>query len=209
MIACPTRGQRFEAMPDEEIVDLARHGHGDAAEYLVAQYSAVVELKARPYFLAGADREDVIQEGMIGLCKAIRDYRTDRLERFRPFAEICVTRQIISAVKSATRHKHTVLSNCVSLQQPLSDDPSDGSLLDTLADPGAESPLGALLDKQTPDALHSAMAGAMSPMERGVLQRYLNGMSYSEIGQELHVAPKSIDNALQRIKKKLADAMEI
>ena len=105
----------------------------------MAQYSAVVELKARPYFLAGADREDVIQEGMIGLCKAIRDYRTDRLERFRPFAEICVTRQIISAVKSATRHKHTVLSNCVSLQQPLSDDPSDGSLLDTLADSSAES----------------------------------------------------------------------
>src|SRR5437660_367330 len=143
---------RFHYMRDEEVVTYARTGHDQATEYLLSKYRNLVESKARSYFLAGADHDDVVQEGMIGLFKAIRDFRDDRLARFRAFAELCVTRQIITAVKTATRHKHVPLNGYVSLHQPLGDSDSDGCLLDCIADERVVDPAAWIietLDKRT------------------------------------------------------------
>lgn len=195
-------------MPDEEVVLLAQHGTSDAAEFLINRYRPLVENKARAYFLVGADREDVIQEGMIGLCKAIRDFREDRLSKFKPFAELCVTRQIITAVKTATRHKHAPLNASVSLNQALTGDASDGSLLDLLPSSATEGPeqmvSGDTLPKNLPDLIHEAL----SDLERSVLSRYLDGQSYREMSLELHCHTKSIDNALQRVKKKIGTLLQ-
>src|SRR5437016_2840108 len=131
---CQEATIRFHQMRDEEVVIYARSGHRGATEHLLGKYRHLVESKARSYFLAGADHEDVVQEGMIGLYKAIRDFRDDRLARFRAFAELCVTRQIITAVKTATRQKHVPLNGYVSLHGPIVDSDGDGSLLDCIAD---------------------------------------------------------------------------
>src|SRR5437016_9856354 len=131
---CQEASLRFQHIRDEEVVVFARRGHHRATEYLLSKYRNLVESKARSYFLAGADHDDVVQEGMIGLYKAIRDFRDDRLARFRAFAELCVTRQIITAVKTATRQKHVPLNGYVSLYGPIVDSDGDGSLLDCIAD---------------------------------------------------------------------------
>src|SRR5713101_5968585 len=142
----PDAHVRYYHMRDEEVVEYARRGHRRATEYLLAKYRHVAESKARSYFLAGADHDDVVQEGMIGLYKAIRDFRDDRLARFRAFAELCVTRQIITAVKTATRQKHVPLNGYVSLHGPIVDSDGDGSLLDCIADERAVDPAVWLID---------------------------------------------------------------
>lgn len=203
MVTVAQTAHRFSCMADEEVVLLAQDGTSDAAEFLINRYRPLVENKARAYFLAGADREDVIQEGMIGLCKAIRDFREDRLSKFRPFAELCVTRQIITAVKTATRHKHSPLNASISLNQTLAPELGDGTLMDLVADTTAESPESMLFSSRLPQNLPDLIQGSLSELERGVLARYLDGQSYREMSQELHCHTKSIDNALQRVKKKI------
>lgn len=190
-------------MPDEEVVVLAREGSHDAAEFLLSRYRTLVETKAKAYFVVGADREDVVQEGMIGLCKAIRDFRLEPARKFRPFAELCVTRQIITAVKTATRHKHTLLNGSISLDQGFSDDSTEGSLFDIITDRAHANPEEALLGEQLPSSIQQLIAESLSDLERGVLQSYLDGKSYQEIGAELKCRTKAIDNALQRVKKKI------
>lgn len=190
-------------MPDEEVVSLARDGTPGAAEFLITRYRSLVESKAKSYFVLGADHDDVVQEGMIGLCKAIRDFRGDRLHKFRPFAELCVTRQIITAVKTATRHKHAPLNASISLNQSFHDDVVDGSLLDVLPDRGAETPEEALIGHRLPPNLNELISDALSDLEQCVLRSYLAGKSYREMGEELHCRTKSIDNALQRVKRKI------
>jgi len=174
---------RFLMLQDEEIVRLAHGGDSLATECLLGRYRSLVVAKARTYFVVGADREDVVQEGMIGLYKAIRDYRGDRSTRFRPFAEMCVTRQIITAVKAATRFKHLPLNGSLELE-------SAGFWI------GTQPKLGA-------DGLLSTAMQALSPLERGVLEGFLNGKSYLEMSHELSCHTKSVDNALQRAKRKL------
>lgn len=190
-------------MQDEEIVLLARDGAYGATECLLGRYRTLVESKAKAYFLLGADRDDVIQEGMIGLCKAIRDFRCDRLNKFRPFAELCVTRQIITAVKTATRHKHGPLNASVSLNQTFVDETGDGALIDIVPDTQSSLPDQELLRKQFPATLKKLIQSSLSDLERGVLRCYLAGKSYREMSEELRCRTKSIDNALQRVKKKL------
>src|SRR2546421_12352168 len=147
---CQDAQLRFQQMRDEDVVTYARTGNRRATEHLMVKYRHLVESKARSYFLAGADHEDVVQEGMIGLFKAIRDFRDDRLARFRAFAELCVTRQIITAVKTATRQKHVPLNGYVSLHGPIMDSDGDGSLIDCIADDRALDPATMLI--QTPDS---------------------------------------------------------
>lgn len=190
-------------MPDEEVVQLARTGTPGAAEFLITRYRSLVENKAKAYFVLGADHDDVVQEGMIGLCKAIRDFREDRLNKFRPFAELCVTRQIITAVKTATRHKHAPLNASVSLNQGFTEDASDGSLLDVLPDRRSDTPEYSLLKSKFSQNLDELASGSLSELERGVLMSYLAGKSYREMSVELHCRTKSIDNALQRVKRKI------
>ena len=193
----------FGYMLDEEVVDLAKSGHSAATEFLISRYRPLVETKAKAYFVMGADREDVIQEGMIGLYKAIRDFRVDRLNKFRPFAELCVTRQIITAVKTATRQKHVPLNGYVSLHRSSSGEAQESTLLDVLADQESENPERNAISETTPENLREMMKGSLSELEKGVLKCYLDGLSYREMSKELACHTKSIDNALQRVKKKI------
>jgi len=194
----------FGYMLDEEVVDLARSGHSGATEFLISRYRPLVETKAKAYFVMGADREDVIQEGMIGLYKAIRDFLVDRLNKFRPFAELCVTRQIITAVKTATRQKHVPLNGYVSLHRTGTGETQESSLLDVLADQESESPERTALSEKLPQNLQEIMKETLSDLERCVLRCYLDGLSYREMSRELACHTKSIDNALQRVKRKIS-----
>lgn len=197
----------FGTMQDEEVVHLAKSGHLGATEFLITRYRPLVENKAKAYFVIGADREDVIQEGMIGLYKAIRDFRLDRLSKFRPFAELCVTRQIITAVKTATRQKHVPLNGYVSLHRSLTGEAQDGSLLDVIADETTESPEQAVFEDRLPQNLEELVKHALSDLERQVLRCYLDGLSYREMSDRLDCHTKSIDNALQRVKRKIGVLM--
>jgi len=203
-----TGAHSYLCMPDEEVVQLAQRGTSDAAEFIICRYRALVENKARAYYLLGADRDDVIQEGMIGLCKAIRDFRDDRLSKFKPFAELCVTRQIITAVKTATRQKHAPLNASVSLDQSLSPDMADGSLLDLVPSAAVVNGDRLLERSRLPQNLAELVQNVLSDLERSVLARYLDGQSYREISLDLQCHTKSIDNALQRVKKKIGTLLQ-
>jgi RNA polymerase sporulation-specific sigma factor len=194
----------FNTMQDEEVVRIAKDGNTVATEFLIMRYRSLVESKAKAYFVVGADHDDVIQEGMIGLYKAIRDFRIDRLTKFRPFAELCVTRQIITAVKTATRQKHVPLNAYISLNRSLTGDSADGSLLDVLPDQAVQDPEVLVLCKKMPQNLHEVAQHVLSDLERCVLKCYLEGMSYREMSHELKCHTKSIDNALQRVKRKIS-----
>lgn len=193
----------FENMPDEDVVQLAQEANGAALEYLLNKYKNFVRTKARSYFLIGADHEDIVQEGMIGLYKAIRDYRRDKLKSFRAFAELCITRQIITAIKTATRQKHIPLNNYVSLNRPIYDEDSDRTLLDVITDEVPSNPEEMLIDREDLSVIEGRIGEMLSDLEKQVLVRYMEGKSYVEISEEMGRHVKSIDNALQRIKRKL------
>ena len=200
---CLDASLRFHHMRDEDVVEYARGGHDRATEYLMSKYRHLVESKARSYFLIGADHDDVVQEGMIGLYKAIRDFRDDRLARFRAFAELCVTRQIITAVKTATRQKHVPLNGYISLHHPIMDTDGDGSLIDCIADERVVDPATWIIENKETPTLQESVGHALSDLELKVLNFYLEGKSYREMSFELHCRTKCIDNALQRVKRKI------
>ncbi|AQX52917.1 RNA polymerase sporulation sigma factor SigH [Priestia flexa] len=199
----------FEQQEDEEVVELVHKGDIDALEYLIHKYKNFVRAKARSYFLIGADREDIIQEGMIGLYKAIRDFREDKLTSFKAFAELCITRQIITAIKTATRQKHIPLNSYVSLDKPIYDEESDRTLLDVISGTKVMNPEELLINREKFDDIELKMAELLSDLERKVLVLYLDGRSYQEISEDLNRHVKSIDNALQRVKRKLERYLEI
>ena len=190
-------------MSDEEELELARQGDDDAQEYLIGKYKNFVRAKARSYFLIGADKEDIIQEGMIGLYKAIRDYRPDKLSSFRAFAELCITRQIITAIKTATRQKHIPLNSYISLNKPIYDEDSDRTLLDVISGTRVTDPEELVISQEDFDDIESKMGEILSSLEWNVLMYYLEGKSYQDIAAGLDRHVKSIDNALQRVKRKL------
>jgi len=193
----------FENMPDEDVVLMAQETDGAALEFLLNKYKNFVRTKARSYFLIGADHEDIVQEGMIGLYKAIRDYRKDKLKSFRAFAELCITRQIITAIKTATRQKHIPLNNYVSLNRPIYDEDSDRTLLDVITEEVPSNPEEMLIDREDLSVIEGRIGQMLSDLEKQVLVRYMEGKSYVEISEEMGRHVKSIDNALQRIKRKL------
>ena len=197
----------FDGMTDEEIALLAQQGDADASEYLLNKYKNFVRSKARSYFLVGADHEDIVQEGMIGLFKAFRDFRPDKLASFHAFAEICVTRQIITAIKTATRQKHIPLNSYVSLNKPIYEEESDRTLMDVITEGRSADPEELLIGRESYVSIESRIDEALSPLERRVLAAYLDGKSYQEIAQMLDRHVKSIDNALQRVKHKLEKLM--
>lgn len=195
-------------LSDEEIVEQVRLGDMEAQEFLINKYKNFVRAKARSYFLIGADREDIIQEGMIGLYKAIRDFRCDRLSSFRAFAELCVTRQIITAIKTATRQKHIPLNSYVSLNKPIYDEDSDRTLLDVISGTKITDPEELIISREEFDHIEEKMGQILSSLEWKVLMYYLEGKSYQEIAIDLNRHVKSIDNALQRVKRKLEKYLE-
>jgi len=203
----------FDSLMDEQVVKLAQRDEGkstsDAAlEYLLNKYKNFVRTKARSYFLIGADHEDIVQEGMIGLYKAIRDFREDKLSSFRAFAELCVTRQIITAIKTATRQKHIPLNSYVSLNRPLYDEDSDRTLLDVITEEAPSNPEDMLIDREDYTSIEGKIGEMLSGLEKEVLEEYMDGKSYVEIAENMGRHVKSIDNALQRVKRKLEKFME-
>ena len=201
--------QDFESMADEQVVKLAQEGgDGAALEYLLNKYKNFVRTKARSYFLIGADHEDIVQEGMIGLYKAIRDYRAEKLSSFRAFAELCVTRQIITAIKTATRQKHIPLNSYISLNKPIYEEDSDRTLLDVITEEGMSNPEEMIIDREDLSMIEGKIGQMLSDLEKDVLVRYMEGKSYVEIAEEMGRHVKSIDNALQRIKRKLMKYLE-
>ncbi|MBO8165250.1 MAG: RNA polymerase sporulation sigma factor SigH [Brevibacillus sp.] len=199
---------QFELMSDEEVVDLVRENDADALEYLIGKYKNFVRAKARSYFLIGADREDIVQEGMIGLYKSIRDFRGDKLTSFKAFAELCITRQIITAIKTATRQKHIPLNSYVSLDKPIYDEDSDRTLLDVICGTKVTDPEELFINREEFDDIEGKMSEILSDLERQVLMLYLDGRSYQQIAVDLKRHVKSIDNALQRVKRKLERYLE-
>lgn len=198
----------YENLGDEEVVAFAREGDELAQEYLITKYRNFVRAKARSYFLIGADREDIIQEGMIGLYKAIRDFRADKLASFRAFAELCITRQIITAIKTATRQKHIPLNSYVSLNKPIYDEESDRTLMDIISGTKVTDPEELVISREEFIDIEGKMSEFLSELEWKVLMYYLEGKSYQEIAEELARHVKSIDNALQRVKRKLERYLE-
>lgn len=202
----PYRG--FEELGDEEVVAYARDGDDIALEYLIHKYKNFVRAKARSYFLIGADREDIVQEGMIGLYKAIRDFRADKLASFRAFAELCITRQIITAIKTATRQKHIPLNSYVSLNKPIYDEESDRTLMDIIPGMKVSDPEELVISREEFIDIENKMSEFLSELEWKVLMYYLEGKSYQEIADALSRHVKSVDNALQRVKRKLERYLE-
>lgn len=193
----------FDEMEDEEILELVHNGNSEALDYLIRKFRQFVRVKARSYFLIGADREDIVQEGMIGLFKAIRDYKDDKSTSFKAFAELCITRQIITAIKTATRQKHIPLNSYISLDKPVFDEESDRTLMDMLTGSQSMNPEELIISQEEFDRIELKMNELLSDLEREVLALYLDGQSYQEISDELNRHVKSIDNALQRVKRKL------
>ncbi|NLM51753.1 MAG: RNA polymerase sporulation sigma factor SigH [Firmicutes bacterium] len=201
--------KEYELQTDEEVAMAAKNGCEIAQEYLIHKYRNFVKAKARSYFLIGADREDIIQEGMIGLYKAIRDFKEDKLSSFRAFAELCITRQIITAIKTATRQKHIPLNSYVSLNKPIYDEDSDRTLLDILSGAKITDPEELMINREEYNNIELKMGEILSDLEWKVLMYYLEGKSYQEIATELNRHVKSIDNALQRVKRKLERYLEV
>lgn len=199
----------MDTIVDEDFVEDARNGDTLALEHLIKKYKNFVRAKARSYFLIGADREDIIQEGMIGLFKAIRDFRPDKLSSFRAFAELCITRQIITAIKTATRQKHIPLNSYVSLNKPIYDEESDRTLLDVLSGTKISDPEELIISREELGHIESKIGEILSDLEWQVLMSYLQGKSYQEIAVDLDRHVKSIDNALQRVKRKLERYLEV
>lgn len=198
----------YDLLVDEEIIEYIHEGDDEALEYLINKYKNFVRSKARSYFLIGADKEDIYQEGMIGLYKAIRDFKMDKLSSFRAFAELCITRQIITAIKTATRQKHVPLNSYVSLNKPIYDEDSDRTLLDIISQTKIADPEEIIINKEEFYHIEEKMGEILSSLEWKVLISYLEGKSYQEIAGDLKRHVKSIDNALQRVKRKLERYLE-
>ena len=198
---------RFQSMTDEDAVVLAQQGDGQALAYLLNKYKNFVRSKARSYCLIGADHEDIVQEGMIGLYKAIRDFQPARLASFRSFAELCVKRQIITAIKAATRQKHVPLNSYVSLNKPLYDEESDRTLLDVI-EGRVTNPEDLYISQEELSNIQAQIDELLSDLEKKVLDAFMDGKSYQEIAELLGRHVKSIDNALQRVKRKLFKLLE-
>ena len=201
------RYEKYLSMSDDDVVVLAQQGDGEALEFLLDKYKNFVRGRARSYFLVGADHEDIVQEGMIGLYKSIRDFKPDKQSSFRAFAELCVKRQIITAIKTATRQKHVPLNSYVSLNKPLYGEESDRTLLDVI-EGRVTNPEELFIGQEDMSHIQEQIGTVLSDLEQQVLSAFLDGKSYQEIAEMLGRHVKSIDNALQRVKRKLTHFLE-
>ncbi|MFB6804995.1 RNA polymerase sporulation sigma factor SigH [Peribacillus butanolivorans] len=195
--------ENYTKLEDKVLVKMVHSGDSESLAFLINKYQNFVRAKTTPYFLIGADKEDLVQEGMIGLYKAIRDFREDRMTSFKAFAELCITRQIITAIKTATRQKHAPLNSYVSLDKPLYDEESNYTLMDMISGEKITNPEAIIINKEKADDIELKISELLSDLERRVLALYMDGQSYVEISEELNTHVKSIDNALQRVKRKL------
>jgi RNA polymerase sporulation-specific sigma factor len=205
LTAAQTQQKTERELADLQLVVRARNGDGAAMDALIRRYTGFVRLKASSYFLAGGDSEDLLQEGLIGLYKAVRDFRADKETSFRSFAELCVTRQIITAIKTATRFKHAPLNTYVSFSHTPAGQDGEGecTLGDALPGPTVDDPSLCVISTEELQSLVFTLGTGLSPLEADALRLYLEGRSYEEMAEELGCDTKTIDNALQRVKRKI------
>ena len=199
------RSQGQAELEDSYLIALAKRGRSDAYDRIVKRYYGFVRLKASSYFLIGGDADDLIQEGLVGLYKAVRDFRTDRESSFRNFAELCITRQIITAVKTSTRNKHTPLNEYVSFSQTPAASGGDGdpTLDELLPGPTVHDPVNQVISSEELHSLVTCLSSVLSELESSVLSLYLDGYSYEVVAEQLGCDAKTVDNALQRVKRKV------
>lgn len=196
--------KKYKSLSDEEIVFLAQNGDKRAAEFITAKYAPYVRNKSRAYFLVGGEVEDIMQEGLIGLYEAIQDYSDNKQATFKTFMDICVTRQIMTALKAASRQKHIPLNTYVSLNKPLFQEETDRNFQDTLMTEKIEDPESLFIDVEKTIEINKEIERSLSDFEYKVLRLYLQGVSYVRIAKVLEKEEKAIDNAIQRIRKKLS-----
>lgn len=195
--------ENFNILTDEELVKMAQEGSATAEEFLISKYKEMARRKANVYFIIGGDKEDVIQEGMIGIFKAIRQFREDRNASFRTFAELCVNRQIISAIRKANLHKHRILNESLSLSGDGTGDGEEKALEEILQGQNGDDPENLMLMKEIVEFLKADSGEIFSPLEKRVWDMILQGQTSKEIAASLHKPVKAVDNAVQRIKKKI------
>ena len=204
LTAAQQQSKAQREVEDMHLVTRSRNGDEHALDALMRRYTGFVRLKASSYFIAGGESEDLIQEGLIGLYKAVRDFRSDKETSFRSFAELCITRQIITAIKTATRFKHAPLNTYVSFSQtPAGQDDSDVTVGDALAGPSVDDPVVCVISTEELQSLVFALGSGLSQLEADALRCYLEGLSYEQMAEELGCDTKTIDNALQRVKRKI------
>ena len=200
----PSQSNPQPELDDHYLVALAKAGRADAYDAIIRRYKGFVRLKASSYFLLGGESDDLVQEGLLGLYKAVRDYRSDRESSFRNFAELCITRQIITAVKTATRNKHTPLNQYVSFSQsPAAAGDSDTTLDEVLPGPSVNDPINQVISSEELASLVECLSSVLSELESSVLSLYLDGHSYEVVAERLDCDTKTVDNALQRVKRKV------
>ena len=187
---------------DEELIELAKNGNKDALDYLLKKYKDLVDMKVGKFFIIGAEREDIVQEGLIGLYKAIKSYNTEKESSFKSFANMCIERQLITAIKTSNRQKHMPLNSSISLNSNAYEDDNDMELLEKLDMQVLEDPLDTITKKEYYKAIEEKIDETLSDFEKQVLTRYARGESYVSIAEKLDAPVKSVDNAIQRIRKK-------
>lgn len=192
----------YKEMSDEGLVDMAKSGDKNALEYLITKYKELVNMKVSKYFIIGAEREDIVQEGLIGLYKAVKSYSSDKKNSFKTFANMCIERQLITAIKSSNRQKHMPLNSYLSLNESAYDNDEETSLFDTFNSHQIEDPLETITKQEYYKSVEIAIDKSLSDFEKQVLNRYMKGESYIQIAEKLDTPVKSIDNAIQRIRKK-------
>lgn len=193
----------LDTLKDEDLVVLANDGNADAEEIIFHRYKNYVRSKARTYYLIGADNDDIVQEGMIGLYKAVRDFNKNKNIAFKTFADVCITRQILTAIRTANRHKHTPLNAYISMNAPAFGEDSNTTIFNLVKEDAVSNPEELYILDETIRELKQLIYKKLSKFEKEVFELYLDGCSYNEISEKMQKSPKSIDNALQRIKKKL------
>lgn len=194
-------------LSDEEVVILAQNNDREALDHIITRYRNFVYAKAKKFFLIGSEQDDLVQEGMIGLYEAVKNFKNDRAS-FKSFAGICVRRQLISAVKTATRNKHKPLNSYISLDKNAYDSESDSAFIDSISDKSPQNPESIVIDKENFDGIESKINSTLSNLELRVLMFYLDGYSYQQIGEKINKDVKSVDNAIQRIKKKIENIVK-
>lgn len=198
----------YKNMNDEDLIEIIKSGDKNALEYLISKYKELVNMKVSKYFIIGAEKEDIVQEGLIGLFKAVKSYKSDKQNSFKTFANMCIERQLITAIKSSNRQKHMPLNSYLSLNTAAYEEDEDSSLLEVFNAHQMEDPLETITKQEYYESVERAMDKSLSSFEKQVLNRYIQGESYVQIAQKLDTPVKSIDNAIQRIRKKAIKNIE-
>lgn len=200
---------KYDEMKDEELIEVIKSGDKYALEYLINRYKELVNIKVSKYYIIGAEKDDIVQEGLIGLFKAIKCYKPDQHNSFKSFANMCIERQLITAIKTSNRQKHMPLNSYLSLNMSAYDEESDDTeVMEVFENTLIEDPLDTITKKEYYTSIEKAIDKALSNFEKQVLNRYINGESYIEIAQKLDAPVKSVDNAIQRIRKKAIKGLE-